>query len=156
MKAKTEKKILIASWQVCVFDFDRNPFRVVKLGTARRVCIRCEGELAQCKWHFTTRQKAQDFARKMNKAARCAIVERQDEKTLSSSKKEHKIDENEFSFSGKTYVASESDKNNTCRGCAFCAEECTELKRRGKIPCCSTVFRADRQSVIFVEKGTQK
>lgn len=76
MKTKTEKKILIASWQVCVFDFGKNPFRVVKLGTARRVCIRYEGEIAQCKWHFTTRKKARDFAWRMNEAARRAIGDR--------------------------------------------------------------------------------
>lgn len=66
------------------------------------------------------------------------------------------MNENEFQLNGKTYVAVESDKNNPCKGCAFWAEGCTKLKRRGKIPCCSTVFRADRKSVIFVEKGAQR
>lgn len=75
MKAKTEKKILVASWQVCVFNFWENPFRVVKLGTARRICIRFEGELAQCKWHFTTRKKARDFAWQMNATMHYAIDE---------------------------------------------------------------------------------
>lgn len=59
------------------------------------------------------------------------------------------INENEFRFIGKTYVAIEREQ---CRGCAF---YCYELRKRGEIPNCTDQSISDGRNVIFVEKGSE-
>ena len=148
---KSNTKMLVAPWHVCITN-GRNPFRVVKLGTARMICIKREGELDQGAWHFTTRQKAREFALRMNEAAKDAIAEIQDGKILSSSEEENKTEVigNEFVVDGKTYITVENGK---CEDCAFCEEDCWFLKKLRKIPYCSKKSRDDRREVIFAEKG---
>ena len=71
-KETTEKKTLIASWLVYASK-GKNPFRVIKLGTGRKFCMRRDGDLVQYAWHFSTRKKARDFAWQMNAAAHYAL-----------------------------------------------------------------------------------
>lgn len=56
------------------------------------------------------------------------------------------MDENEFEFEGKSYVAVEQDKYPFCSGCAF------EFCGCSRVPECVRSKRADNVNVIFVEK----
>lgn len=65
------------------------------------------------------------------------------------------MNENEFDYNAKTYVAVETEK--PCDKCAFVRDiGCVSLKIRGIIPECLSRFRADGKRVFFVEKGANK
>lgn len=68
------------------------------------------------------------------------------------------MNENEFEYNGKKYVAVEDNAFEICENCAFKTESplrlgCGMLQRRMKIPPCSPLDRKDRRNVHFVEKG---
>lgn len=63
------------------------------------------------------------------------------------------MNENEFSYRGKTYIAVEDEADYTCRGCALARMNCYKLMGIGKIPPCRSAYRLDGNNVVFVEKG---
>lgn len=65
------------------------------------------------------------------------------------------MNENEFEFNGKTYVAVE-DESPLCSGCAFFEYHCIRLQTFGKIPRCTVIDREDGRLVKFFEKEAQK
>lgn len=62
------------------------------------------------------------------------------------------MNENEFEFNGKTYVAVEDEL--PCKNCAFWGKSCGILQWHGKIPPCSAPYRKDDKDVRFVMKET--
>lgn len=63
------------------------------------------------------------------------------------------MNQNEFQFNGKTYVAIENNGGSTCMGCAFSRLDCYNIK---SIPPCLSQIREDGSCVHFVEKGKEK
>lgn len=64
------------------------------------------------------------------------------------------MNENEFSYGGKTYVAVE--EGISCKCCAFWEGKCGALQWHGKIPPCSAPDRKDERDVCFVMKETEE
>lgn len=64
------------------------------------------------------------------------------------------MNENEFSYGGKTYVAVE--EGIPCKRCAFWGGKCGALQWHGKIPPCSAPDRKDERDVCFVMKETEE
>ncbi len=58
------------------------------------------------------------------------------------------MNENEFEYEGKKFVAIEEDGCDNC----FYGKDCALLMNEGKIPACAGTGRTDKKSVIFVEK----
>lgn len=68
-----------------------------------------------------------------------------------------KVNEHEFDYKGKTYIAVEDKDECNCSKCAFCqSEDCMKLRTQWKIPPCYKEKREDCKNVIFVEKGKTK
>lgn len=62
------------------------------------------------------------------------------------------MNENEFEFEGKTYVAKPYVAESSCNECAmFVGGDCIAIDVRG-IPDCYCGLRKDGMNVIFVEK----
>lgn len=67
------------------------------------------------------------------------------------------MNENEFQFRGKTYVAVRDDDDSGCDKCAFAFDiACATLHLREEFPPCIAQIREDGKNVHFVEKGTQQ
>lgn len=63
------------------------------------------------------------------------------------------MDENEFRYDGKTFVAVEDEDEIPCTRCALWKVDCYWLRAHGEIPHCSERLRKDGRNVRFVEKG---
>lgn len=62
------------------------------------------------------------------------------------------MNENEFQYNGRTYVAKEehfAKDYYRCLSCAFIEEPCFGLMNRKKIPQCHFSFRQDKREVYF-------
>lgn len=63
------------------------------------------------------------------------------------------MNENEFEYNGKTYIAINAPMaGNCCQECAFSPASCMQLLDSTKIPPCTRTGRMDNRSVIFIEK----
>lgn len=73
---------------------------------------------------------------------------------------EKKMNENEFEYDGKTYIAVEDTglKSEACKNCVFfdLLRCCLMLRVRGIIPNCLNGVRNDGRDVHFVEKYKQQ
>lgn len=107
------------------------------------VCLD-EEQIHEARFYFRNCFKTQEEAFATLDRVRSAL------KGEEERRERREINENEFLFSGKTYVAVEK---NFCKGCAFW---CSELQKRGEIPHCGAQYRKDGRDVIFVEKGKAK